>query len=96
MYRAASYLTRVFVLRRSAVAARATPGKVALAMDAFATALRRIPAILSDNAGYDTAALVAQLRAAHAQSAACTMGLDMEKGASVVLFCFGLFTCVRC
>lgn len=62
--------------------ARVTPGKVALAMDAVATALRRIPAILSDNGGYDTAALVSSLRAAHAlpSEQACTLGLDMENG----------------
>lgn len=73
-------------------AARTTPGKQALAMDAFATALRRIPAVLSDNAGYDTAALVAQLRAAHASAAGapCTQGLDMERGAVACVRSLGI------
>jgi T-complex protein 1 subunit beta len=41
------------------------PGKESLAIEAFARALRQIPVILSDNAGYDSQELVAQLRAAH-------------------------------
>lgn len=49
-----------------AKAAAATPGKIAIAMETFATALRRLPAIIADNAGYDSAELVSQLRAAHA------------------------------
>ena len=46
--------------------AAATPGKIAIAMEAFATALRRLPGIIADNGGYDSAELVSQLRAAHA------------------------------
>ncbi len=42
-------------------------------------ALRRIPAILSDNGGFDTQTLVAQLRAQHAAGNQ-TAGLDMERG----------------
>ncbi|RHZ10580.1 hypothetical protein DYB37_008691 [Aphanomyces astaci] len=41
------------------------PGKKSLAMEAFARALRQIPAIIADNGGYDSAELVTQLRAAH-------------------------------
>jgi len=46
-------------------AAAATAGKKALAVEAFGRALRQIPTILSDNAGYDSSDLVAKLRAAH-------------------------------
>ena len=60
--------------------ARATPGKISAAIEMLAVALRRIPAILSDNAGYDTQTLVASLRAQHA-AGNTTAGLDMEKGA---------------
>lgn len=42
-----------------------TPGKRAVAIEAFAQALRALPTILADNAGFDSADLVAQLRAAH-------------------------------
>ncbi|CAL8073111.1 unnamed protein product [Calicophoron daubneyi] len=56
-----------------------TPGKVSLAMDSFARALRRLPSIIADNGGFDSADLVAQLRACHAKGQSF-MGLDMEKG----------------
>ncbi|CDS39497.1 chaperonin containing TCP1 subunit 2 beta [Echinococcus multilocularis] len=62
-----------------AKAAASTPGKMAIAMEAFATALRRLPAIIADNGGYDSAELVSQLRAAHATGSS-DMGLDMEHG----------------
>ena len=63
-----------------ALAAR-TPGKRALAMEAFARALRSIPAIICDNAGLDSADLVSQLRAAHAVDDRCPMGIDVLTGA---------------
>lgn len=56
-----------------------TPGKKALAMSAFARALRQLPSIVADNGGYDSAELVTQLRAAHA-AGKTTYGLDMYKG----------------
>ena len=59
--------------------AESTPGKKALAMSAFAKALRQLPAIVADNGGYDSAELVTQLRAAHA-SGKNTYGLDMYNG----------------
>ena len=43
-------------------AARQHSGKEALAMDAFANALRSIPTTLADNAGFDAAEIVTQLR----------------------------------
>ena len=42
-----------------------TPGKQSIAIEAFGRALRQLPTILADNAGYDSADLVSQLRAAH-------------------------------
>jgi T-complex protein 1 subunit beta len=48
-------------------------------MEAFANALRQLPTIISDNGGYDSAALVAALRAGHKQGHN-TLGLDMETG----------------
>ncbi|GFS10319.1 T-complex protein 1 subunit beta [Elysia marginata] len=56
-----------------------TPGKEAVAMEAFAKALRQLPTIIADNAGYDSADLIAQLRAAHT-SGKHTTGLDMQQG----------------
>jgi len=54
-------------------------GKKAIAVEAFSHALRQLPTILADNAGYDSSDLVSRLRAAHyvGQSDA---GLDMNQG----------------
>ncbi|KAH6586757.1 hypothetical protein BASA61_006468 [Batrachochytrium salamandrivorans] len=57
-----------------------TPGKQAIAIEAFSRALRQLPMILADNAGYDSADLVSKLRAAHAKGNS-TYGLDMYNGA---------------
>jgi len=56
-----------------------TPGKEQFAVESFARALRSIPTILADNAGYDSIELVSGLRAAHAKGNK-TAGLDMDKG----------------
>lgn len=58
-----------------------TPGKGALAVEGFSRALRALPTALADNGGYDSSHLVAQLRALHAASPGCSMGLDMARGA---------------
>jgi T-complex protein 1 subunit beta len=44
---------------------RTVKGKKALAVESFAKALRQIPIILADNAGFDSSELVSKLRAAH-------------------------------
>jgi len=59
--------------------ARKVKGKKALAVEAFGRALRQIPIILADNAGYDSADLVAKLRAAHYEGFN-DAGLDMDQG----------------
>lgn len=69
------------VLMANAIQAKAaeTAGKEAIAMDAFARALLQIPTIIADNAGYDSAQLVSELRAVHAQGKK-TSGLNMDSG----------------
>ena len=59
--------------------ARKTAGKKAIATEAFAKALVQMPTILADNAGYDSAELVAKLRAKH-YDGDDKAGLDMLKG----------------
>ena len=54
-------------------------GKEVLAVEAFSRALRQLPTILSDNGGYDSGALVAQLRAMHMQGFK-NAGIDMYQG----------------
>ena len=56
-----------------------TAGKEALAMEAFARALRQLPTIIADNGGYDSSELVTKLRAAHARGERTT-GLNMADG----------------
>ncbi|KAG8577913.1 hypothetical protein GDO81_010325 [Engystomops pustulosus] len=59
--------------------AKRTPGKESVAMESFAKALHMLPTIIADNAGYDSADLVSQLRAAHSEGKS-TCGLDMKNG----------------
>jgi len=56
-----------------------TPGKEAVAIDAFGRALLALPTCIADNAGYDSAELVSQLRAQHSQGNS-SYGLDMDDG----------------
>ena len=66
--------------------AKKVRGKKAIAAEAFARALRQIPTILADNAGYDSSDLVARLRAAHHEGQAdaglseclCSLLLTLE------------------
>ncbi|KAG2353187.1 chaperonin Cpn60/TCP-1 family [Suillus spraguei] len=60
-------------------AARKVKGKKAIAAEAFSRALRQIPTILADNAGYDSSDLVTRLRAAHYEGQ-LDAGLDMNQG----------------
>ena len=58
-------------------------GKESLAIESFARALRTIPSIIADNAGYDSSELVSQLRARHhevGKGVRAVWGLDMDKG----------------
>jgi len=57
-----------------------TSGKKAMALEAFSKALRMLPTIIADNAGYDSSELVSQLRAEHYKGNK-TAGLDMKRGA---------------
>merc|ERR1711998_576130 len=57
-----------------------TTGKVSLAMEAYARALREIPKAVADNGGYDSSLLISELRAVHAEGHH-DMGLDMNLGA---------------
>ena len=59
--------------------AQETPGKESMAIEAFASALRQLPTIIADNAGYDSSELISQLRAAHT-AGNNTCGLDMYQG----------------
>ncbi|KAK7207899.1 T-complex protein 1 subunit beta [Myxozyma melibiosi] len=60
-------------------AAQNESGKRALAVEAFARALRQLPTILVDNAGLDSSELVSKLRSA-IYNGMTTSGLDLDNG----------------
>ena len=60
-------------------AAMKTQGKVSIAMEAFAKALRSIPVIIANNGGYDGEELASKLRALH-NAGKTDFGLDMKAG----------------
>jgi T-complex protein 1 subunit beta len=74
--------------------ARTVPGKKSHAIESYANALRRIPTIIADNGGYDSAELIAQLRAAINQGNA-TAGLDMYAGQLGDMEQLGVKECLR-
>lgn len=59
--------------------ARKTPGKRQLAMEAFSHALRQLPTIIADNAGFDSAELISEVRAAH-EAGNIRAGIDVRTG----------------
>ena len=80
-------------------------------MLAFANALRQIPTILADNAGYDSHDLVSKLRASHFEqwkkqresadaskdslSSTCDLGLNLETGHVASMKEMGVMESVR-
>eukprot|EP00878_Enallax_costatus_P002574 GHUV01002756.1.p1 GENE.GHUV01002756.1~~GHUV01002756.1.p1 ORF type:complete len:532 (+),score=161.55 GHUV01002756.1:257-1852(+) len=77
-------------------AAKKTPGKKSLAMEAFARALRQLPTIICDNAGLDSADIVATLRAAHGADPLNTrMGVDVIAGGAGDMSELGIFESFR-
>jgi T-complex protein 1 subunit beta len=73
----------------------ATEGKEALAIEAFSSALLKIPTIIADNAGYDSADLVSRIRAKHVQGHS-TCGLDMERGSVGDMIELGITESFQC
>jgi T-complex protein 1 subunit beta len=74
--------------------AKTTKGKEALAIEAFARALRAIPTIICDNAGYDSAELVQNLRSEIANGNG-SAGLDMNNGAVYDMKENGITECLK-
>ncbi|GJD12329.1 T-complex protein 1 subunit beta [Galdieria sulphuraria] len=59
--------------------AKTIPGKQSLAVEGFARALRAIPTIVADNAGFDATELISEMRAAH-QKGEKEAGIDIQNG----------------
>jgi len=68
--------------------------KEALAVEAFATALRALPTIIADNGGYDSASLVQNLRS-EIYAGKASAGLDMIKGAIGDMKAMGITECLK-
>lgn len=69
-------------------------GKESLAIEAFARALRQIPIILSDNAGYDSAELVSNLKSA-IHDGSTNAGLNLYEGKVGNMKELGIYECFR-
>jgi len=71
-----------------------TPGKKAMALEAFSRALRQIPTIIADNGGYDSSELVARLRAEHYKGNV-NAGLNMKDGTVGDMSVLGIVEALR-
>lgn len=74
--------------------AKTHSGKEALAIEAFSKALRALPTIICDNAGYDSAELVQNLRSEIAQGNE-SAGLNMNEGTIYDMNEFGITECLK-
>jgi T-complex protein 1 subunit beta len=73
---------------------KSVKGKQALAIQSYALALRQLPTIISDNAGYDSAELVQNLRS-EIHNGNTTSGLNMFKGQVDDMAVLGVTECLR-
>jgi T-complex protein 1 subunit beta len=74
--------------------ANTVEGKQSLAIEAFAKALRQLPTIIADNAGYDSAEIVQNLRSAIANGDQ-EAGLNMFTGKVDNMKTMGVTECLR-
>lgn len=73
---------------------REMQGKSAIAVEAYARALRQMPTIIADNAGYDSAELVANLRS-EVHGGNLSAGLNMFSGKVDDMEKLGVTECLR-
>lgn len=74
--------------------ARSVEGKTALAIEAYARALRRLPSIIAENGGFDSAELVQNL-SARVRKGESSLGLDMAQGSLTCMEKAGVTECFR-
>jgi T-complex protein 1 subunit beta len=74
--------------------AKSVKGKSALAIQSFASALKQLPTIIADNAGYDSAEIVQNLRS-EIFGGNLTAGLNMFKGCVDNMQALGVTECFR-
>ena len=74
--------------------ANTVEGKQSLAIEGFARALKQLPTIIADNAGYDSAEIVQNLRSAIANGEV-ESGLNMNTGKVDNMKTLGVTECLR-
>jgi T-complex protein 1 subunit beta len=74
--------------------AKSIKGKQAIAIEAYARALRQLPTILSDNGGYDSADLIQELKV-EIMNGNKSAGIDMNKGEVGDMKKLGITECLK-
>ena len=74
--------------------AETVKGKVSTCMNSFAHALRQLPTIIADNAGYDSAELIANLKN-EIYTGKIAAGLNMTEGTVGDMRELGIYECFR-
>ncbi|CAG9327290.1 unnamed protein product [Blepharisma stoltei] len=74
--------------------ARQIPGKKSLAIEAYGRALRKLPMIVADNGGFDSAEIISQLRA-EIHNGNTTAGIDIGRGCVGNMEDLGIKECLR-
>jgi T-complex protein 1 subunit beta len=74
--------------------AKTIKGKQAIAIEAYARALRQLPTIISDNGGYDSAELIQALKV-EIGSGSKSAGIDMNKGEIGCMEKLGITECLK-
>ena len=74
--------------------AKKEKGKESLCIEAFAKALRQIPTIICDNAGYDSSEIISNLKK-EINDGSTTAGIDIIKGGVGDMKEMGVFECLK-
>ncbi len=74
--------------------AKSEKGKESLAIEGFATALKQLPTIISDNAGLDSAEVVANLRNT-IHNGGVASGININDGSIGDMRELGIFECLK-
>lgn len=74
--------------------AKQEKGKESLCIEAFAKALRQIPTIICDNAGYDSSEIISNLKK-EINDGSTTAGIDIVKGGVGDMKELGIFECLK-
>ena len=74
--------------------AKQEKGKESLCIEAFAKALRQIPTIICDNAGYDSSEIISNLKK-EINDGSTSAGIDINKGSVGDMKELGVFECLK-